>query len=126
MKIQLQFEDSDLEEMIGFYFRDKGFAIKNLEEILQSFREAYPTGLNVMAEVISIPPAAAVPVIEAPPSLSDTEPPPARAKSTRALSISDLRDPELTPRFPTRDEQLRQEQEELDRILKRSKELAKE
>ena len=126
MKIQLQFEDTDLEEMVIFYFKDKGFVVKNMEEIAVAFKEAFPDGLNVMAEV-AVPTASPIPVVSEVKKLdTDIGMPYAAAKSTRALSITDLRDPEVTPRFPTRDEQLRQEQEELERVLQRSKELAKD
>ena len=51
MKIQLEFEDEDLKNMILQYFEREGFIIKNIEELCSKFKEAFPDGLKVYAEL---------------------------------------------------------------------------
>lgn len=61
MKVSLEFEESDLKEMLTSYFRGNGFAVKNLEEVCLQFLKAYPDGLQVQAEIIPMEPAVAPP-----------------------------------------------------------------
>jgi hypothetical protein len=59
MKVSLEFEESDLKEMLTSYFRGNGFAVKNLDEVCMQFLKAYPDGLQVQAEIIPMEATAA-------------------------------------------------------------------
>lgn len=122
MKIQLQFEPPDLSEMITQYFEARGFRVKNLEEICSKFDVAFPQGLVVDAEVAPVSPVAATIPAPPPPSLTITtggEPSPTGYR----LKTADLFDPEFRG-VPSRDDLLKQEAEEMQRILEKSRSLA--
>ncbi len=53
MKVQLEFEKTDLEEMLTLYFERSGFSIKNLDELCEQFASAFPDGIKVQAEILS-------------------------------------------------------------------------
>jgi hypothetical protein len=57
MKINLEFEQHDLEKMIRDYFLKAGFEVQNMEELCAAFSQAFPTGLIVKAEIADAPPA---------------------------------------------------------------------
>lgn len=67
MKVRLEFEREDLEKMLTTYFEKEGFRVKNLEELIDKFGEAFPEGIAVQAEIIDTPPAPVVHI--APPGL---------------------------------------------------------
>lgn len=52
MKITLEFEETDLRQMIVDHFTKEGFNVKNLDEICQQFLLAYPSGLKVEADIL--------------------------------------------------------------------------
>jgi len=128
MKLQLEFEESDLREMIQGYFRSNGFRVKNLDQLCQLFQKAFPDGIKVQAETAAdgvtseIPEVAteraAVALVTPPPNGRDTS-----KGANVAMSATDLFDP--TPgKVPTRDEQLRQSQREVANIVAQSKAIA--
>lgn len=102
MKIKLEFERHDLEEMLGSYFGRLGFRVKNLDELCTQFGEAFPQGLVVQAEITDAP-------IEPVDALNDeplaierhVEPEvkePEQIPDERLLSFTDLMDPTMRTR----------------------------
>jgi len=135
MKLQLEFEDDDLREMIEDYFGRNGFKVKNLDQLCELFLKAYPDGIKVQAETTGPQEATTAAAPDAP----STEPPPSTElpeeedsnpkKSNGApqvvMTATDLFDP--TPgNVPSRDEQLRQSQQEVATIVAQSKALEEE
>ena len=51
MKINLEFEQHDLVQMISQYFLHAGFEVQNMEEICAQFTKAFPGGLLVRATI---------------------------------------------------------------------------
>ena len=138
MKLRLEFEDSDFREMIQEYFDRNGFAVKNLDQLCELFKKAFPDGIKVDAETkppIHIPSFstsdhASASTVTAVPVDAETVEPEAPEKTngkdeTFIASASDLFDP--TPgNVPSRDEQLRQSNAEVARIVAQSKALEEE
>jgi hypothetical protein len=134
MKLQLEFEDADLREMIETYFKSNGFKVKNLDQLCAFFHKAFPDGIKVQAE--TLPPSVELKEaqVEAPSRKekevaiidpANTEVTKSKEVTNLPMSATDLFDP--TPgRVPTRDEQLRQSREELEFILNQSKIIEKE
>lgn len=132
MRLQLEFENADLREMITDYFKASGFVVKNLDQLCEFFHKAFPDGIKVQAETIAYkhaqdpdgrPVKPAVGTHSAVPELPAKEDPTLEKNDGTPnviMSASDLFDP--TPgQVPTRDEQLRQAQAELKHILAQSK-----
>lgn len=94
MKVTLEFEESDLKEMLTGYFLGNGFLIKNLDEVCAHFSNAYPEGLKVQAEITAPEPVQSrVPSVESvEPRDSDSNDVTDTAEPT--LSLNDLTDPE--------------------------------
>jgi DNA-binding transcriptional MerR regulator len=57
MKIQLEFEDEDLRKMIIDYFEREGFEVKNIDELCELFKGAFPDGIKVHANILPDKPA---------------------------------------------------------------------
>jgi len=137
MKLQLEFEDSDLREMVQGYFARNGFAVKNLDQLCELFHKAFPDGISVQAETLAqkqvnypdgttVAPAtgehAATPLLP-----EEEYPPPTKTddRPQTVMTASDLFDP--TPgNVPTRDEQLRQSQKEVAYLVAQSKAIEEE
>lgn len=128
MKLRLEFEDSDLREMIHDYFDRNGFAVKNLDQLCELFKKAFPDGIRVDAETRDsrpAKPAAAPSLPEEHTEMEDSVPEKNNGTSNVAMTATDLFDP--TPgNVPTRDEQLRQSQREVANIVAQSKALEEE
>jgi hypothetical protein len=130
MRIKLEFEVPDLEEMLIDYFESKGFKINNLEEIINTFVKTWPQGLVVSATTMDIPLPAPRPLaVPAPiqlPSLTEplvvTES--SSGESNPRLVTADLFDPESSRHAPSRDELLAENQREIKNILAESEQLA--
>ena len=102
MKVSLEFEESDLKEMLTSYFRGNGFAVKNLDEVGLQFHTAYPDGLQVQAEIIHME-APVAPAAEPRPLNVDAQEYEDERDATDAeevmstdsvLTLNDLMDPE--------------------------------
>jgi hypothetical protein len=135
MKLRLEFEDSDLREMIQEYFDRNGFAVKNLDQLCELFKKAFPDGIKVDAETRGPREATAAAEVDAPTAVTppveelseaeDPNPHKSNGSANVAMSATDLFDP--TPgSVPTRDEQLRQSQQEVANIVAQSKALEEE
>lgn len=128
MKLQMEFESSDLRDMVKTYFSKSGFHVKNLNDICDKFNNAYPQGIVVNVEVTN----GEVPEIEQETKIEDNldtkEMPEVEISDTAsenvALSAADLLDP--TPGIsgvPNRDALIKQHQRELETILAKSDDL---
>lgn len=51
MKIKLEFERDDFQEMIQEYFKTTGWVVLNLEDVVEQFEAAFPGGIVVEAAV---------------------------------------------------------------------------
>jgi len=131
MKIQLQFEDDDLEDMLTGYFRDRGFEIKNMSELREQFAQAWPEGLKVSAQTAEAPPVAATPseyskdpnsTLTPPSAVSRTQTVAGTPGGNPRMTASDLFDSELKG-APSREELLADNQREIQRILAQSQHL---
>lgn len=127
MKLQLEFEEDDLREMITQYFAGNGFHVKNLDQLCALFSKAFPDGIKVQAE--TVPMVTPLSTFNNPITnevvLTD------KVTSTLVVetgnpvfTASDLFDPEPGT-VPSRDEQLRQSKAELEHILRESETLKK-
>lgn len=94
MKVTLELEENDLREMLEGYFKQNGFVVKNLEDICQDFVKAYPSGIQVRAEIGPPPPTA---MAMASSSVDDSDTESDTTVEDSALSLDDLLDP--TPRI---------------------------
>jgi hypothetical protein len=130
MKIQLQFENNDLEEMLTEFFRARGFEIKNLPELQEQFGLAFPGGLKVEAQTAEPPPAPAVKLSstlavtasEAPEAIAPVVSITARKEGNPRMTAADLFDPDLRG-APSRDELLAENQREIQDILAKSQQI---
>lgn len=59
MKLKMEFEASDVRDMLEQHFKRNGFEIRNLDEIVNSFTNAFPEGMEI--QVDAIPPAELAP-----------------------------------------------------------------
>lgn len=143
MKIRLELETADVQEMIQSYFLTKGYEVRNLDMVCAAFEDAYPDGImveahaavGIAARVAQAPVtevAAKSPevdedtetiqaVAEAVPSSRAAEAPAVNAKANPRLSFSDLMDPTLHGMVPSRDELLQETQREIQQLLQASK-----
>lgn len=110
MKITLEFEESDLRQMISNHFKEAGFTVNNLDEICVSFTAAFPQGLKVDAGILPATEwndkgtdtgriSSAEPNFSNTPKSADDEPeqlPEPEDDDNKILTISDIMDP--TPR----------------------------
>lgn len=55
MKVRLEFEETDLRDMLKSYFEREGFRVKNVEELCAQFAAAFPEGIFVDAEIVAAP-----------------------------------------------------------------------
>jgi hypothetical protein len=129
MKLQLEFEDNDLREMIEQYFSSNGFKVKNLDDLCNKFKVAFPTGIKVQAETTATNGA----TVTSSDSFQDVEEivqeDPVDLSKPRTIGITnvpmskeDLMDP--TPgKVPTVEEQRAQSEREIEHILAQSSEL---
>lgn len=144
MKLRMEFEDDDLREMIDGYFRQSGFQVKNLDQLCDLFRKAFPEGIEVQVATLPVTvPAEPVEPVERRPRSPEKEFESSpededeeyvdidegkgngAAEGNPRMSASDLFDP--TPgKVPTRDEQLKQTQDELKHLLNQSKVIEEE
>ncbi len=123
MKIQLQFERDDLEEMLTEYFKTRGFEIKNMETLHDAFAVAWPQGLSVAAQTIEAPTKPAVVALPANITNHADEaplPPPRRNEGNPRMTASDLFDPDSNNHAPSRDELLAENAREIQNILAES------
>lgn len=99
MKVTLEFEENDLREMLTSYFRGNGFAVKNLDEVCVKFKDAYPEGLKVQAEIMAMdPPVPQASAVSSPiPAVADADAEEDIDDVSEAaepmLSLNDLTDP---------------------------------
>lgn len=95
MKVTLEFEESDLREMLTSYFRGNGFAVKNLDEVCAKFKGAYVDGLKVQAEIMTTEPTniQAVTPTDVPVEDVDVDTDTASDSHEPMLSLNDLTDP---------------------------------
>jgi hypothetical protein len=100
MKVTLEFEESDLREMLTSYFRGNGFAVKNLDEVCAKFKDAYIDGLKVQAEIMVMdPPIPQLSTVAPPQNLVEDavddagEPDDVAEAAEPMLSLNDLTDP---------------------------------
>jgi hypothetical protein len=138
MKLTLTFETNDVREMLEQHFERNRFRVRNLEELVMQFVNAYPDGIRVDVDVIAdathVGPAEAVqapaPVQATPPvqtpaaDVVTEEPVPRVAPVKRAaarLSASDLFDPE----FQGIKEHQDTSDKEIQHILRTSQEIEK-
>lgn len=144
MKINLQFEKSDLEEMLTEYFRNRGFAVQNMVHVVQHFEATWPEGLEVAA--LTLPPELMLPstaskpapaatnsyeyAADAPVTQDDAGPEEevveqkSNGKGNPRLSADDLFDPNGPRRAPTAEQIIDETSRELKNILAQSNELA--
>lgn len=141
MKLRMEFEESDVRDMIESYFERNGFKVKNIDSLCMQFLEAYPDGIQVDVQTLPIDNEPIENVVEdkeemmvkeSPPSVETEEEDQEVTKSSgnTRLSMSDIMDP--TPgvhNVPSRDELLKmreQEQKELQHLLNESKTIESE
>lgn len=126
MKLQLEFEEDDLREMITQYFAGNGFQVKNLDQLCTLFSKAFPDGIKVQAETVPIPKTMSVQniVSEVVPHDIQYVEGSLKEQGNPVFTASDLFDPEPGA-VPSRDEQLRQSKAELEHILRESETLKK-
>jgi len=102
MKIKLEFERHDLEEMLGSYFGNLGFRVKNLDELCAQFGEAFPGGLVVQAEIVDVPQEPVDELNDAPLVIERRVEPEVKVLEEpieeRVLSFTDLMDPTMRTR----------------------------
>ena len=140
MKLNLEFEGPDLRDLIEEYFKRRGFKVKNLDALCVLFEKVYPNGITVKAETLA-PQERTTPVETLPGEeievtvsadkgqakgiIEESGGKKSNGSPNVAMSTTDLFDP--TPGMvPSRDEQLRQSQQEVANIVAQSKALAEE
>lgn len=133
MKLQLEFEEADLHEMIDEYFQRRGFKVKDLVAVTEKFSNIFPGGIKITAEPIVVTATVAPrPTVVSPlPEVELVEEPTLQeAYETgpvinTTMSATDLFDP--TPgNVPSRDEQLEQSRKEVESIVAQSKAIESE
>lgn len=140
MKLNMEFEDSDLEEMITDYFERNGFEVLDVASIVEKFTNIYPEGIVIQVRaaptVASVPsfsvvyghdativPSATTETVVAVTLDKDTATTlePVVAEAPARLSFNDLMDPTGDSGVPHREQLLAER--ELQHVLKQSKEL---
>jgi len=53
MKLRLEFDDDDFNEMITGYFVDRGFNVHNIKHVTDQFKTTYPEGLIIEASPLN-------------------------------------------------------------------------
>lgn len=96
MKITLEFEYSDLRNMVENHFTNEGFIVKNLDDICNAFGAAFPGGLRVEADIAPAPVVPARKPSRFAAAEDDAAPPTMGAGEDGPLTLDNLRDP--TPR----------------------------
>ena len=72
MKLRIEFEDNDLHSMITQYFASAGFEVRNLHDLCEQFKTAFPDGIFVDVLTVGKPTDNSIP--EPPPAPRNTTP----------------------------------------------------
>ena len=126
MKLNMEFEASDLEEMILDYFERNGFEVLDVASIIEKFTNIYPEGIVIQVKAAPVSPFPApslsvvTPVEELPVAYEEEGEEETEATPPR-MSFNDLMDPTGDSGVPGRDQLLADR--ELLHVLQQSKAL---
>lgn len=141
MKLNMEFEASDLEDMITEYFERNGFVVLDVESIVEKFSNIYPEGITIQVKAAPAEPASTsthtyvlreddgvtrtptdtASVEEVVEDLKEKVEEAAKVAAPPRLSLNDLMDPTGDSGVPNRDQLLAER--ELQHVLKQSKEI---